>query len=35
MNTNEKNAALSEWQRRWDLFIQNAYDDYKTRHNLV
>lgn len=35
MTTDEKNSAMAEWQRRWNDFILNKYEDYKTKHNLI
>ncbi|XP_046633140.1 adenosine deaminase 2-like [Daphnia pulicaria] len=35
MSTDEKNSAMAEWQKRWNTFILNRYNNYKTKHNLI
>nr|CAH0104793.1 unnamed protein product [Daphnia galeata] len=35
MSTDEKNAAMAEWQKRWNSFILNKYNEYKTKHNQI
>jgi hypothetical protein len=35
MSTDEKNSAMAEWYKRWNTFILNQYNNYKTKHNLI
>ena len=35
MSTDEKNTAVAAWQKKWDTFISNQYENYKTKHNLA
>lgn len=35
MNVDEKTAAMIEWQRRWDIFIENVVEEYKIQNNLT
>ena len=35
MSAAEKTAAMKEWQRRWDIFIDGFHDYYQTDNNLT
>jgi len=35
MNVDEKTAAMIEWQKQWNTFIENVVEEYKIQNNLT